>query len=317
MLKAVTLLTLRHIEIFAMVCREGSITKAAQILHISQPTVSVAIKEMEDHYGNALFERISHKLYLTPFGERIYGYAINVLNLYSDMADAHPKYDVIRVGTGTAIGKLLMPHIVKRFTNDNPGIRISVNVADATRMYRMLMQNSLDLVIAETVDEISGLSYRAIQHYPVVAVCHRDNPLAKKGYVTAADLAKQNLLLRERGSSTRKHTDLFFHRNNLDVNPMWESSSVQTLLNATLENLGVSFHSLDHVVTCITPDIVILNVQDFKGEKYVNVSYPKDKLLTPAMRSFLDFYQEETERMLAEGVERYNSIHDVKYPFDE
>lgn len=77
-------MTLRHIEIFSVVCQEGSITRAAERLHISQPTVSVAIREMEEYYGGCLFDRISHKLYITPFGQRIYDYALRLLNLYAD-----------------------------------------------------------------------------------------------------------------------------------------------------------------------------------------------------------------------------------------
>lgn len=302
-------MTLRHIEIFAMVCREGSITRAAERLHLSQPTVSVAIRELEEHYKDPLFERISHRLYLTPFGHRIYDYALNLLNLYSDMSEAQQQYEIIRVGTGTAVGKLFLPKIVKAFLAEHPDIHVQVNVGDATRMYWLIMQNDLDFVLAETVDEIYGLAHRSIQHYPIVAVCHRDNPLAKKRVVTAADLAAQNLLLREPNASTRQLVDLYFHSNNFEVSPAWESYSVQTLLNATKENLGVSFHSLDHAVANQDPSLVILNVPDFHGERYVNISYHKDKIIKPSMQAFLEFYLETTHNMLLAGIEAYNQMH--------
>ncbi len=302
-------MTLRHIEIFAMVCREGSVTRAAERLHISQPTVSVAIREMEEHYGDALFERISHKLYLTPFGHIIYDYSLNLLNVYSDMSDAHQKYDMIRVGTGTAVGKLFLPSVVKGFTTMHPDVRVRVSVGDATRMNQLVMQNNADFVIAETVDDIYGLAHRSIQHYPIVAICHKDNPLAKKEVVTAEDLAAQNLLLREPKSRTRRLVDSFFQRHNIEASPMWESYSVQTLLNATMENIGVSFHSLDHAVACRNVSLVILNVPDFQGERYVNISYHKDKIITPNMQAFLDYYQKETQHMLLEGIDAYNRLH--------
>lgn len=139
---------------------------------------------MEEYYGGCLFDRISHKLYITPFGQRIYDYALRLLNLYADMADAKFSFDRLRIGSGTAIGKLFMPTVVKSFLSLYPDIQICVNVGEATRMYHLVMKNALDFVIAEVVDDISGLSHHSIQHFPVVAVCHRSNPLAEKAVVT-------------------------------------------------------------------------------------------------------------------------------------
>ena len=302
-------MTLRHIEIFAMVCREGSITKAAEKLYLSQPTVSVAIREMEEHYGDALFERISRKLYLTPFGHRIYDYALSLLKLYSDLSGARQEFDIIRVCTGTAVGKLFIPTIVKNFMNSHPDVRVHVAVGDATRMYQLLMQNNADFVMAETVDEIYGLAHRSIQRYPIVAICHRDNPLAKLETITAEDLARQNLLLREPGAETRRIVDRFFLRRNVPVAPAWESYSVQTLLNATRENIGVSFHSLDHAVAYRDENLVIRRVPGMDGHRYVNISYHKDKVFSPNMQAFIDYYLAQTEKMLLTGLEAYNEMH--------
>lgn len=302
-------MTLRHIEIFATVCREGSITRAAERLYLSQPTVSAAIKEMEEHYGGALFERISRKLYLTPFGQRIYDYSLSLLNIYSDMSTANQKYDIIRVCTGTAIGKLFMPKIVKRFTSQYPNVRVQVAVGDANRMYELLMKNEADFVIAETEGDIYGLSHRIIQHYPIVAMCHKDNPLATKSPVSAKELSTQNLLLREPSSRTRKLVDLYFRHNNVEISSSWESYSVQSLLNATKEDLGISFHSLDHAVAFSSPELVILKIQNFDSERYVNINYLKNKIFSQNLQAFLDFFLEETQRMLLSGIEEYNRIH--------
>lgn len=292
-----------------MVCREGSITRAAERLHLSQPTVSMAIRELEAHYKDPLFERISHRLYLTPFGHIIYDYALGLLNLYSDMSEAQQQYELIRIGTGTAVGKLFLPKTIKTLRAKCPDIHVQVTVGDATRMYQLVMQNDLDFVIAETVDEIYGLAHQLIQRYPIVAVCHKDNPLARKPVITAADLASQDLLLRESNSRTRQLIDLYFHNNNIEVIPSWESYSVQTLLNATRENLGVSFHSLDHAVSCQDLNMVILDVPDFRMERYVNISYHKGKIFKPSMQTFLDVYLKTTHQMLLDGIQAYNSTH--------
>lgn len=307
-------MTLRHIEIFATVCREnGSITRAAQRLHISQPTVSVAIQEMEAHYGNKLFDRLSNRLYITSFGRSIYDRALRLLNLYDEMMDAEQSLNAIRVGTGTAIGKLLMPSIVRNFTNQHSDIRFHIFVSESTRSYHMVMENELDFVIAETVDDIPGLSHQVIQEYPIVGICHKDNPIAAKDIVTAEDLAKEHLLLRNLGSSTRYYVDTYFTKHNLKVDPMWESYSVQTLLNAAKEGLGVTFLSLDHILVNPIPELTILNIPDFEGSRHVNICFHKDKIFTPQMEAFLQYFKQHTQEMMEEGCKVYqknNSIPD-------
>ena len=302
-------MTLRHIEIFVTVCQENSITYAAERLHISQPTVSVAIREMEEHYGERLFDRLSRRLHITPFGQTIYDYALQLLTLYTDISNINNNINCLRIGTGTAIGKLFMPTIVKSFTNLYPDVKISICVGDATRMYHRTLENSLDLVFAETVDNIPGLRHRIIQHFPVVAIQHKSLSLAQKQVVTAADLAKEPLLLRETGSSTRDVVDAYFNSHNLSVTPMWEGYSVQSLLNATVEGLGVCFLSLDHVLAYGNPDLVILNTPDFYAERCVNVCFHKNKVFTSLMQNFLSHFLSCTRTMLLNSMEAYRKQH--------
>lgn len=302
-------MTLHYLEIFVAICLEGSITRAAERLHISQPTVSVALRQMEEQYGGKLFDRISHKLYITPLGESIYEQARTILELWDDLNSADRLINKLRIGTGTAIGKLLLPSIVKSFMGTHPELDINITVGDATRISSLIMENALDFVIAESVVGVPGLSKHAIQRYPVVAVCHKDNPLSGQALVTAQDLARENLLLRENGSSTRQIVDLYFHNHNIDPIPLWESSSVQTLLNATKENLGISFLSLDHVLAHRNPELVILNIPDFHEERYVNLFYHKNKFFTPSMKEFIEFYTSVSRKMLEAEIQRYQEDH--------
>ncbi len=299
-------MTLRHIEIFAAVCREdGSITRAAKHLHISQPTVSVAIQEMEAHYGMKLFDRLSNRLYITSFGRSVYDRALSLLNIYDDMMNAEQSLNVIRVGTGTAIGKLLMPSIVRSFMNTHPDIQFRVFVSESTRSYHMVMENELDFVIAETVDDIPGLSHKVIQQYPIVGLCHKSNPLSSKAIITAEDLANENLLLRNIGSSTRYAVDAYFNKHNMTITPMWESYSVQTLINAVKEGIGITFLSLDHILVNPIPELTILNIPDLEGCRFVNLCFHKDKIFTPQMNEFLQHFEQYSQKMIEEGFALY------------
>ena len=179
------------------------------------------------------------------------------------------------------------------------------------------MQNDLDFAMAETVDDIYGLDHITIQKYPIVAVCHKDNPLAKLKVVSASDLAGQKLLLRESSSLIRQIVELYFKSHNIDMNIMWVSYSVQSLFNATAEGLGISFHSMDLAIASLNPDLVILNIPDLKGSRFVNVSYHKDKVITQSMKLFLNYYQELTAAMLKNGISKYVQNHpDALFLYD-
>lgn len=302
-------MTLRHVEIFVAIYQTNSITKAAKRLHISQPTVSVALRELEEYYDTKLFDRLSHKLYITPFGELIYEQARSLLDSWDILTKTSQSINHIRVASGTAVGKLLLPSIIKSFSKKYTDARISVCTGDATMMSHHAMENSVDFVIAETVANIPGLSSRVLQRYPVVAVCHKNNPLSTKKIIVAEDLTGQNLLLREPGSLTRQVVNIYFQQHDLPVTPIWESYSVQTLLNATSENLGISFLSLDLVLAFHSPELIILNIPDFHGERYVNLCYHKNKYFTPLMDAFIQHYDNSVKQMLISEMANYKMLH--------
>ena len=285
-------MTLRHLRIFVAVCQEGSVTKAAEKLYIAQPSVSFAIKELEEHYSNPLFERLSRKIYITPFGETIYNYAQRVLSLYDEMDNRFESFHTqktIRIGCGTAIGSFYMPPIVKEFSNIHPDSQIYITVNNASVIESLVADNTLDFAMMEGTNHPHHLSQTLLQVNKIVAICNKNHPLAKKNEVTALDLSKEPLLLREKNSPTRQSTDSFFYNHNLAITPFWESMDAAALINAVKENLGISFIPANHIMAFNNDDVVILNVKDFHADRFVNLLHHKDKILTPFMQQFIGF----------------------------
>ena len=285
-------MTLRHLKIFVTVYQEGSVTKAAKKLYIAQPSVSFAIKEMEDHYQTPLFERLSRKLYVTPFGETIYTYALRILNLYDEM-DAHFEsfltQKTIRIGCGTAIGSFYMPQIVRKFCQEHTDAQIYITVNNASVIETMVDDNSLDFAMMEGTTQPHNLSQELLQFNPIVAICNNEHPLAEREEVTAEDLAREHLLLREKNSPTRQSVDTFFYNHNLTVTPFWESMDAAALINAVNCNLGIAFIPSNHLLAFDKKQISVLNVKDFHANRFVNLLYHKDKVLTPLMTEFIQF----------------------------
>ena len=109
-------MTLRHLRIFTAVCETGSMTAASERLFIAQPSISLAISEMEEYYGVKLFDRISRKLYLTDSGRRALQYARHIIDLMDEMEQGMKNADTVgrrRVGTSITIGSYLLPGYVK------------------------------------------------------------------------------------------------------------------------------------------------------------------------------------------------------------
>lgn len=285
-------MTLRHLRIFVTVCQKGSVTKAAEKLYIAQPSISFSIKELEEHYKSPLFERLSRKLYITPFGESIYNYAQRILTLYDEMDTQFESFQsqkVIHIGCGTTIASFYMPQMVREFYQSHMDAKIYVTVNNASEIESMIADNLLDFAMMEGTNRPHNLSQTLLQINQIVAICHKLHPLAKKQEITAEDLVNEDLLLRERFSPTRQAVDTFFLNHNLTVTPVWESMDAAALLNAVNENLGVSFLPLNHLITFHNENIVILNIKNFHADRFVNILHHKDKQLTPFMQEFIEF----------------------------
>jgi len=121
-------MTLRHLRIFVTVCNENSITKAAEKLSIAQPSVSLAIAELEKHYEVKLFERIKQRLVITEVGKALHEQACLVLNsfaLFEEMAMQTKAYNIVKIGSSLTIGQYMIPKIVKYINSKYPDIKIN------------------------------------------------------------------------------------------------------------------------------------------------------------------------------------------------
>jgi len=288
-------MTIRQLRVFVEVCQEGSITKAADKLFLAQSNVSQIIKEMEQNLGIELFERRSRKLFLTAQGEQALDYARRILLLHDEMEVSclsSKTEPMVRVGTGTALGKLYFPRFLSQFQIIHPEVRTLIKVDRVDLNAHALTTNALDFVIMESIPETKDILHSVLQISPIVAICHKDLPIAKKSFVTATDLSHVPLLLREKDSPTNKAVTEFFYRQNIQISPVWESISIMALINAAREKLGVSFVSKNQVEACKDDTLKILNIPGFDSTRQISVYYHKDKRFSPIMMEFISGFKE-------------------------
>lgn len=285
-------MTLRHLRIFIIVYQNKSITKAAQQLFIAQPSVSLAIQELEAYYGVQLFERISRRIFPTENADKLYGYAIHIISLYNEMESSIRNRDAtgtLRVGSSITIGNHLLPYIVKEFQLVKPEMKVAVKIDNTQMIEQMVLHNELDIALIEgKVTQPKQLINQVFLHDELCLIVSNHHPLAAKKTVQIKDLAGYDFLLREQGSAGRAMVDSLFIAHDLAITPIWESVSTQAIICGVANDLGISILPYLLVKDDIKQQLVTRkHIKDMSLSRHFSILYHKNKLLTPAMQCFL------------------------------
>lgn len=235
-------MTIRHLNIFVTVCREGGITAAAKKLYMAQPAVSQVIREMEKYYGIPLFDRISRKLYLTAEGEKLYRYATALLAQYEDMERAMQEEDTreIHLGTSITIGSHMLPVYIRECRRNYPEYQVYVQIQSSQQVQKMLLANQLDFGLIEGQVHSDLIQQEKFANDRLAIICPPGHELTKLKTVSLKNLVSYPLLLRERGSGAREIFDGAMQAAGLAYRPCWESVSTQALVNGVRDGVGIS-----------------------------------------------------------------------------
>lgn len=286
-------MTLRHIRIFWEVCQQGNnITRAANALYMTQPAVSQAIRELEEHYGLRLFERYSRHLYITPAGQRLRQHAGQLLQQVERMEKSLQGCDdagPLRVGATVTIGSQFLPCYADTFHSLHPQTQVQVFINPGEVLEQRLLHNQLDLALIEGDVHAPELITEAYLEDSLLTVCAPGRPYARGQTVTLEQLRSQPFLLREKGSATRETFDAAARAVGFSVEPAWEASSTTALVNAAVHGLGIAvlprrmlFGPLERGI------ITAFQVPELDLRRRYWVVFHKDKFLTSAARDFID-----------------------------
>ena len=285
-------MTLRHIKIFLVVYQEMNITRAAKLLHMTQPAVTRAIHELENHYGFALFERINHKLYRTWQSDELYSYALHIvdsLDLIEKKLKDPNNLGFLRVGASITLGNYLMPEAVSQMQKKYPSLQINVTITSSEFLRQALLNNRIDIAFIEGNFFSDYLCAEPYTEDRLVLIMSPQCDLYNKKDIDLKDLIHYPLLLREKGSAGRNFLEYIFKNHNLCLRPTWESVSTQALVKAVAANLGISILPEQLVKNDIEAGhVVTRNVQD---ENFIRTNYifwHKNKHLSPILLEFIN-----------------------------
>lgn len=289
-------MTLRHMKIFEAVFRHSNITKAAEELHLAQPSVSVAVRELEEYYGICLFERLGRRIVPTELGKEFYGYALHIVSLFDEMEQKIRNWDalgVIRIGASITIGTHILPPLLKQYQALYPELRTEVTIGKSAVIEQHILENKIDIGLIENQSEHPDINVLPFMEDYMQAIVAPDHPLAKYSQVTLEQLAQYPFLMREKGSAGREILDACFALEQITVHPLWESASTQAIVRGVAEGLGVA------VLPCL---LVRKNIEEHTVKmipfpqpltRKLNLIWHRSKYLTDNMNAFIDLCKKE------------------------
>lgn len=286
-------MTLRHMKIFRCVCENGyNTTKAAEAMHMTQPAVSLAIRELEAYYGVKLFDRIGRRLQITEGGQRLLQYASHISSMFDDMEKSMRDWDsfgLLRVGASITIGSQFLPGYVKAFYSRHPGTEVRVLVAPSDDLEQKLLNSELDVALLEGIPHSKDLICEEYLEDRLSVVCPGNGLFRQGQQLTVEEFRTQNFLLREPGSGTREVFDRVVQNAGFFVIPSWEATSTTALINAVINGLGIAV--LPHRMIAgplQRGQVVTVSVDGLDFHRRFQIVYHKDKYLTASAKAFLD-----------------------------
>lgn len=285
-------MTLRHIKIFVAVCETGSATAAGEKLFIAQPSISLAISELEDYYGVKLFDRLSKRLYITEAGKHFLEYASHIVKIFEEMETEIRNFDtqgIIRIGASITIGNYLLPKYVEKFKRLHPNMEVQAIIANSDTIEENLMKNNIDLALIEGIIHSPYLKSIHFKEDELVLICGLSHPLAVRDEIELEDIKNEDLLLREKGSAGREICDGLFATNGIEINILWESTSTQAIVRAVISGLGLSILPYLLVKDSIERgEVKVIKIKDVSLKRSFSIIYNKNKFLTNSAKDFMD-----------------------------
>lgn len=232
-------MTIRHLKIFLAVAETGSMSAAANRLYLTQPTVSQAIRDLEDHYRVQLFERLHKKLFITQEGQQLLNLAGMAVSNFDNLELSMRRFQErmpLRIGSSLTVGTCLMSSVISDLEKEHPEMEIYSFVSNTAEIEQKLLRRELDVAVVEGIIESAELTCIPIVEDSLVLVCGKDHEFYRKEIIYASELEGRKFAIREKGSGTRKLFEHYLSVHNIHIQSAWEANCPRTIMNAVMYN---------------------------------------------------------------------------------
>lgn len=297
--------TLHQLRVFEAAARHSSFTRAAEELYLTQPTVSIQVKQLTKSVGLPLFEQVGKRLYLTEAGKQLFKTCRDVFEhlnqLEMSIADLKGmKQGQLRLAVITT-AKYFVPRLLGPFCHLYPGVQVSLQVTNHEGILARLNENEDDLYILSRMPKEDDLENTAFLDNPLVVVAPRTHPLAKVPNIPLSRIVQEPFIMRERGSGTREAAQQLFDEEECPLQVRLELGSNEAIKQSIVGGLGLSVLSY-HTLTAIgeNAQLTVLDVEHFPIHRQWHLVYPRGKQLSVIAKTFMDYLLVESAKLASD-----------------
>ncbi|MBS1127953.1 MAG: transcriptional regulator [Nitrospirae bacterium] len=286
------------LRVFCAVAETKSFSKASELIHLTQPAVSLQIQAMEELYETRLFDRSGNTINLTPAGEILYKRAKEILALYSEAQQNISEITgaikgSLSIGASSTIGNYLLPHIISAFKKKVPQVNISLVVGNTKTITEKLNAGEIDIALVEGDVSKQRFSVETLLSDELVVIMSPAHPWAERRNLPAIELTKEPLIMREEGSGTRQIILKHLEEHGLKLDQLKITlvmGSTEAIKGAVEEGTGVSIMSGWAVRKWLKLGLLkAATFKDLKFHRNFSIISPKRNYSTHTAREFLNF----------------------------
>ncbi len=290
--------TLKQIQTFIEVARQRSVSKAAERLFVTQPAVSMQLRQLEDAFGIALVESAGRNIQLTRAGEDFLTHAIAAIGQLKDLEAVMAEHVGMKKGrinlAVVSTAKYFVPKLLVRFGKLHAGVDVTLSIDNRENVLGMLARHEADLVIMGRAPDTLDCEATPFATNPLSMVAAPDHLLSRRKHLPFSTLADYGFVVREQGSGTRAAMERLFAQNDVVLKVVMEMPSDETIKQAVMAGMGLSFLSLRTVRhELASGHIALLDVSGMPLVGNWYITHLRQKRLAPAAQAFKAFLIEQ------------------------
>ncbi|MBT8316622.1 MAG: LysR family transcriptional regulator [Lutibacter sp.] len=296
--------TLHQLQIFLKISKLESITKASEELHLTQPAVSIQLKNFQEQFPIPLTEVVGRKLFITDFGKEIAIAAEKIINevhainhktlSYQGQLSGRLKISIV------STGKYVMPYFLSEFINQNEGVELEIDVTNKSKVIESLELNKVDFALVSVLPKKLKVNKIALMPNELYLVGNNQLNISNDKLNNSKNLFENTqLIYREQGSATRKAMETFIGKNLFSTQKNIELTSNEAVKQAVISGLGCSIMPLIGIKNeLLNKDLQILPVKGLPISTTWNLIWLASKNLSPAAEAYLNFIKTNKEEMI-------------------
>lgn len=303
--------TLNQLRIFLKVVEQKSITKASEELHLTQPAVSIQIKNFQDQFDIPLLEKIGRQIQVTNFGKEVAGSCTVILDEIERVENRKMAYlghvtGTLRVSV-VSTGKYVMPFFFSEFMEKYPGIQLNMNVTNKSKVVKSIEKNDVDFALVSVLPKGFAIEQIKLMKNQLFLIAKKGKS-ANATIVSPKDLEGVTLLFRENGSATRMAMEAYLKKQKVQVNRSMELTSNEAVKQAVLAGLGYSIMPIIGIMNELNNgDLEVIELAELPLVTDWNLIWLKSKSLSPAAAAYLKYIEEKKEEIIKHHFSWYAS----------